>query len=207
MSDDFALAATARDDAGKGASRRLRNAGEFPAIIYGGEKAPQTVSLIHKDFVKALENEAIFAHVIQLSIDGGAAEQVILKDIQRHPAKPRVLHADFQRVSANRELHVHVPLHFINEEKLAKAGGILQHNMNEIHVSCLPKDLPEFIEVDCSNLEIGHAIHLSEVALPAGVTSIELSHGPEHDLPVVTAQKSKAATDDADAEASEGDAE
>jgi len=193
MSDDILLAATSRADAGKGASRRLRKAGLVPAIIYGGEKEPSNVSLIHKDLLKALENEAIFAHVINLSVDGTAAESVILKDLQRHPAKAIVMHADFQRVSANKALHVHVPLHFINEEKAIKAGGVIQHNMNEIYVSCLPKDLPEFIEVDLSNTGVGDSVHLSEIKLPAGVESIELSHGPEHDLPVVTVQKSKGA--------------
>jgi len=205
MSNEFEIAAESRNDAGKGASRRLRRAADMlPAIVYGGDKEPQNISLVHKDMMKTLENEAIFAHVIQLSVDGGAAEPVILKDLQRHPSKPRLLHADFQRVSANRELHVHVPLHFINEDKCvgAKAGGIIQHNMNEMHISCLPKDLPEFIEVDLAAVEVGQSVHLSEVQLPAGVSSIELSHGPEHDLPVaaVVAPKGGLTT-----EAEEGD--
>jgi large subunit ribosomal protein L25 len=190
MSVEFVLNAAARGDVGKGASRRLRQGEDFsvPAIVYGGEKKPQPVTLSHRELVKALENEAIFSHLITLNVDG-AAEQVILKDLQRHPAKPRVMHADFQRVSKDRKLHVHIPLHFINEDKCAGVktqGGMIQHNANEIYIACLPKDLPEFIEVDMTDYHVGDSVHLSQLTLPAGVESMALMAGPEHDLPVAT---------------------
>ena len=190
MSVEFNLNAAARGDVGKGASRRLRQGEDFrvPAIVYGGEKKPQPVTLSHRELVKALENEAIFSHLITLSIDG-AAEQVILKDLQRHPAKPRVLHADFQRVSMDRKLHVHIPLHFINEDKclgVKSQGGLIQHNANEIYIACLPKDLPEYIEVDMTRYQVGESAHISDLNLPEGVESMALLAGPEHDLPVAT---------------------
>ena len=160
----------------------------MPAIVYGANKNPSNISLSHRELVKALENEAFFSHLITLKLDG-AAEEVILKDLQRHPARPRILHADFQRVSRDRKLHVHIPLHFINQEKcrgVKDQGGMIQHNAVEVHVSCLPQDLPEFIEVDMLSCEVGDSVHLSDLELPAGVESVELSHGPEHDLPVAT---------------------
>jgi len=188
MSGEFVLNAVARGDVGKGASRRLRNDELVPAIVYGGTQQPRNVSVSHRELVKALENEAFFSHLITLKLDGGA-EEVILKDLQRHPARPRILHADFQRVSRDRKLHVHIPLHFINQEKcrgVKDQGGMIQHNAVEVHVSCLPQDLPEFIEVDMLSCEVGDSVHLSDLELPAGVESVELSHGPEHDLPVAT---------------------
>ncbi len=193
MSGEFVLNAAARGDAGKGASRRLRHQNLVPGIIYGGDKEPRTISLSHKDLSKALENEAFFSHLITLNVDADT-EEVILKDLQRHPAKPRILHADFQRVVRGRKLHIHIPLHFINEEKchgVKQQGGMIQHNANEVHVSCLPKDLPEFIEVDMTPYHVGDSVHLSELTLPEGVESIELSHGPEHDLPVATVLAAK----------------
>ena len=188
MSGEFVLNAVVRGDVGKGASRRLRNDELVPAIVYGGTQQPRNVSLSHRELVKALENEAFFSHLITLKLEGGA-EEVILKDLQRHPARPRILHADFQRVSRDRKLHVHIPLHFINQEKchgVKNQGGVIQHNANEVHVTCLPQDLPEFIEVDMTAYHVGQAVHLSELKLPAGVESVELSHGPEHDIPVAT---------------------
>jgi len=190
MSVEFVLNAAARGDVGKGASRRLRQGEDFlvPAIVYGGEKQPQPVTLSHRELAKALENEAIFSHLITLNVDG-AGEQVILKDLQRHPAKPRIMHADFQRVSKDRKIHVHIPLHFINQDKCAgvkSQGGLVQHNANEIYISCLPQDLPEFIEVDMTPYHVGESVHLSDLQLPAGVESVALLAGPEHDLPVAT---------------------
>ena len=188
MSGEFVLNAVVRGDVGKGASRRLRNDELVPAIVYGGTKQPRNVSLSHRELVKALENEAFFSHLITLKLEDGA-EEVILKDLQRHPARPRILHADFQRVSRDRKLHVHIPLHFINQEKchgVKNQGGIIQHNANEVYVTCLPQDLPEYIEVDMTAYHVGQAVHLSDLKLPAGVESVELSHGPEHDIPVAT---------------------
>lgn len=188
MSGEFVLNAVVRGDVGKGASRRLRNDELVPAIVYGGAQQPRNVSLSHRELVKALENEAFFSHLITLKLADGA-EEVILKDLQRHPARPRILHADFQRVSRDRKLHVHIPLHFINQEKcrgVKDQGGMIQHNANEVHVTCLPQDLPEYIEVDMAQYQVGEAVHISDLKLPAGVESVELSHGPEHDLPVAT---------------------
>ena len=188
MSGEFVLNAVVRGDVGKGASRRLRNDELVPAIVYGGTQQPRNVSLSHRELVKALENEAFFSHLITLKLADGA-EEVILKDLQRHPARPRILHADFQRVSRDRKLHVHIPLHFINQEKchgVKNQGGIIQHNANEVYVTCLPQDLPEYIEVDMTAYHVGQAVHLSDLELPAGVESVELSHGPEHDIPVAT---------------------
>jgi large subunit ribosomal protein L25 len=188
MSGEFVLNAAARGDVGKGASRRLRNDELVPGIVYGGTKAPRSISVSHRELTKALENEAFFSHLITLKMEDGA-EEVILKDLQRHPARPRILHADFQRVSRDRKIHVHIPLHFINQEKchgVKNQGGMIQHNANEVHVSCLPQDLPEYIEVDMSAYHVGQSVHLSDLNLPAGVESVELSHGPEHDLPVAT---------------------
>jgi large subunit ribosomal protein L25 len=188
MSGEFVLNAVVRGDVGKGASRRLRNDELVPAIVYGGTQQPRNVSLSHRELVKALENEAFFSHLITLKLADGA-EEVILKDLQRHPARPRILHADFQRVSRDRKIHVHIPLHFINQEKcrgVKDQGGMIQHNANEVHVTCLPQDLPEYIEVDMAQYQVGEAVHISDLKLPAGVESVELSHGPEHDLPVAT---------------------
>ena len=188
MSGEFVLNAVVRGDVGKGASRRLRNDELVPAIVYGGTQQPRNVSLSHRELVKALENEAFFSHLITLKLADGN-EEVILKDLQRHPARPRILHADFQRVSRDRKIHVHIPLHFINQEKchgVKNQGGIIQHNANEVYVTCLPQDLPEFIEVDMTAYHVGQAVHLSDLELPAGVESVELSHGPEHDIPVAT---------------------
>jgi len=194
MSVEFVLNAASRGDVGKGASRRLRRSDELvPAIVYGGEKQPQPVSLSHRELAKALENEAIFSHLITLKVDG-ADEQVILKDLHRHPAKPLIMHADFQRVSQNRKISVHIPLHFINQDKchgVKSQGGMIQHNANELHVSCLPKDLPEFIEVDMTPWEVGQSVHISDVVLPAGVESLALVQGPEHDTAVATVLSGK----------------
>ncbi|HSG61181.1 MAG TPA: 50S ribosomal protein L25/general stress protein Ctc [Pseudomonadales bacterium] len=186
---DFTLIANAREDMGKGASRRLRHAGLVPGIVYGGKKeAPQMITLNHKDLIKSLENEAFFAHIIELSVDG-KKQDVIIKDLQRHPAKNSVVHADFLRVVKGTKITVNVPLHFINEDTcvgVKTQGGRVTHAMNELEISCLPKDLPEFLEVDLKTLEAGHSLHISDIKMPKGVESVALSHGPEHDLPVAS---------------------
>lgn len=199
MSEDFVLNAQARDDLGKGASRRLRRLeGLVPGIVYGGNKNPANISINHKDLVKHLENEAFYSHIISLNI-GGKAEDVILKDLQRHPAKPVVLHADFLRVSKSTVLHTNVPLHFINEANskgVKLQSGKVVHNLVQLEVSCLPANLPEFIEVDLSEMEVGQILHISDLKLPKGVTSVALSHGADHDLAVVTMLKPKGGADD-----------
>lgn len=189
MSDAFEIHATARTELGKGASRRLRRQADLvPAIVYGEDKAPANISIPHKDLIKAIANEAFFSHIIKLVIDK-KAEQVVIKALQRHPAKSRILHADFQRVSANHAITVAVPLHFINEEKckgVKLGGGSIIKVMTELQVSCLPKDLPEFIEVDMIDVGVGEAIHISGIKLPKGVTSVDLIHGHDADNAVVS---------------------
>jgi large subunit ribosomal protein L25 len=189
MSNAFELNATVRADLGKGASRRLRRLAEMvPAIIYGEGKAPVNISIPHKDIQKALTNEAFYSHIITLHVDG-KPEQVVIKALQRHPAKPRIMHADFQRVSADRAIVVAVPLHFINEDKckgVKIGGGSIIKALNELQISCLPKDLPEFIEVDLSDLGLGEAIHISQIKLPKGVSSVDLAHGHDSDNSVVS---------------------
>ncbi len=184
----YELAAQLRSDIGEGASRRLRQAGSVPGIVYGNAQAPLTVSLSHKDMVKALENEGIYSHILTLNVDG-KKEAVILKALQRHPFKPRLLHIDFQRVNANAAITMHVPLHFLNEESCPgiKAGGILSKNLIEVELKCLPKDLPEFLNVDLSTLELDHAIHISQLSIPKNVELLALKHGD--DMTVVSIHK------------------
>ena len=207
MSTDFTLHAKGREVSGKGASRRLRRlAGEIPAIVYGGKKDPQSLTLIHKDVLKALENEAYYSHIISLDVDG-KSQDVVLKDVQRHPAKTAILHLDFLRINKTTALTIRVPLHFINEDNcvgVKKEGGIISHTMSELEVQCLPKDLPEFIEVDVSELALGSTLHISDIKLPKGLESVALSHGSDHDLPVAAVNKAKSGGSEAD---DDGDAE
>lgn len=183
----FELDAEIRTDEGKGASRRLRRENKIPAVIYGGNKAPQSISLAHNEVMHKLEHEAFYSHILTVNLEG-KQQKAVLKDLQRHPSKPKLLHLDLQRVSATEKLHMNIPLHFINEDTSpgVKQGGLISHQMNSVEVTCLAKHLPEFIEVDLGALELGHSVHLSDLKLPIGVELVELSHGPEHDLPVAT---------------------
>jgi large subunit ribosomal protein L25 len=194
MTDLFELNAEKRTDIGKGASRRLRRLEDkIPGILYGGEKEPTAITLQHKQVLKALENEAFYSHILTINVDG-KAEKAVLKDVQRHAFKPKVAHMDFQRVSAKTKLHMHVPLHFINEEiapGVKTAGGIVNHLLTDVEVVCLPNVLPEFIEVDLAGLQVNQAIHLSDLKLPKGVELVALSH--EHDLAVVNIQLPRSA--------------
>ena len=203
MSTDFILQAKGREDTGKGASRRLRRlASEVPAIVYGGKKNPTKIALTHKDVAKALENEAFFSSIISLDIEG-ASEDVIIKDIQRHPAKKIVLHMDFFRVSKTTVLQTKVPLHFINEDScpgVKLGGGIVAHTMTDIEIQCLPKNLPEFIEVDMAEVDLGDIVHISDIVLPEGVESVALNLGADHDLSVATINKPKAVEVEEDTE-------
>ncbi|WP_439134356.1 50S ribosomal protein L25/general stress protein Ctc [Pseudomaricurvus sp.] len=205
MSEDFVLNAVAREDAGKGASRRLRRLeGQVPAIVYGGKKKPANIQIPHKDLVKQLENEAFFSHIITIKIDD-KSEDVLLKDLQRHPSKALIMHADFLRVSKTKKVTVNVPLHFLNEEAskgVKLQGGKAIHTMTELEIECLPANLPEFIEVDLADIELGQTLHISDLTLPKGVTSVALSHGEDHDGAVVSIIKPKGMVE-ADEEASE----
>ena len=209
MSEGFELECFIRTDLGKGASRRLRHADQVPAILYGGDDAPVALTLEHNKLNHAAEFEAFYSHVLTLSIDGQKVEALV-KDMQRHPFKPKITHVDFQRVIAGEELHTSVPVHFINEDKNAaiKAGGIAEHLVTEIEVTCLPKDLPEFVEVDMADLDMETTLHLSDLTLPAGVSSVELAKGDDaHNLAVVTIKPSRASVESSDDEGEEGTAE
>ncbi|AVE07042.1 50S ribosomal protein L25/general stress protein Ctc [Pseudomonas sp. R11F] len=175
---DFTLNAQARTDLGKGASRRLRHAANIPAVVYGGNKPAESVTILAKEIAKLFENEAAYSHVIELNVDG-AKQNVIVKAMQRHPSKQFIMHADFVRVVAGQKLTAIVPVHFVGEEAPVKKGGEISHVLNEIEVTCLPKDLPEFIEVDLSALEIGAIVHLSDIKAPKGVEFVALAHGDD----------------------------
>jgi len=186
-SNEFTLVAKPREDVGKGASRRLRRLnGEIPAIIYGAGKDPLSITLRHDDIFHAVEDEAFFSSILEINV-AGEKESVIIKDMQRHPAKPIIMHADFLRVRADVELTVNVPLHFMNEDACVGVrleNGQISHLMNELVITCLPKNLPEYIEVDMAELHVGDTLHISDLKLPEGVSSVELSHGEENDQAV-----------------------
>ncbi|MBD1550903.1 50S ribosomal protein L25/general stress protein Ctc [Pseudomonas typographi] len=201
--NEFTLNAEVRSDLGKGASRRLRRtAAQVPAVIYGGTQSPESISLLAKELAKLLENEAAYAHVIELNV-AGQKQSVLIKALQRHPAKGHVLHADFLRVVAGQKLTANVPVHFMNQEAAVKKGGEISHTVTELEVSCLPKDLPEFIEVDLADAEIGTIIHLSQVKAPKGVEFVALAHG--NDLAVANVHAPRIQAEDA--EGTEGAAE
>ena len=187
------ITASSRKDEGKGASRRLRRSGHAPAIVYGAGGAPQSIQFEHNALWVATQNEWFYSSILHLSIDGNITK-VLLRDMQRHPFKQQILHLDFQRIDENAAIRFNVPLHFLNQEKSPAgktAGIIVTHELNEIEVMCLPRDLPEFVEIDLSNLDIGDIIHMSDLKLPEGVTLPELKLGKEHDLAVVIAKHAK----------------
>ena len=217
MSDKLTLTAELREDVGKGASRRLRRLGnKVPAIIYGADEAPQTLSLAVNELTKAMQQETFYSQIMDVVIDG-AAHQAVVRDLQRNPANGKVTHVDFQRISADREINVNIPLHFINEDKcvgVCIGGGNITHTLTEVEISALPGNLPEFIEVDMEKIEAGSSVHLSDLALPDGVTIVALTYGADRDIPVVsvTARRGGAQEDEGDAPAedagaAEGDAE
>ena len=184
--DHFAINAVDRsaEQQGKGASRRLRKQNLVPAIIYGGGEEPTAISIKINELVKSLEYEAFFSQILTITTDKGDESQVVIKALQRHPAKGFPMHADFQRVEANQPITVRVPLHFINQEEavgVKKQGGILSIVVNDVEVTTLPANLPEFIEVDLINAELGSVIHLSNLQLPEGVKATALEHGADHD--------------------------
>jgi len=184
MQEIFEVKAESRSDAGKGASRRLRRKGRVPAIVYGAHREPEMISLLHNELILRLEHEAFYSHLLTLKVDD-QRQSVVLKALQRHPAKPFILHADFQRVQADEKLRMTVPLHFLNEANckgVKVGGGVIFHHLSDVEVSCLPKDLPEFIAIDLADMELGDIIHLSKVSLPPGV---ELAQAPDPDVPVV----------------------
>ena len=199
--------AEVREDAGKGASRRLRRAGMVPAIVYGGDKPPKSIQIEHRVVLALAKNEWFFSSVLDLTVDG-ETDKVLLRDWQKHPFKQLMMHMDFQRIRAGEELHTSIPLHFIGQEKSPAgktSGVVVSHNITEVEVACLPEALPEYIEVDLSTIDQGDIIHLSELNLPEGVEIAALRHGEDHDLPVVTVHAVKIEVDEpAEGEAEEG---
>jgi large subunit ribosomal protein L25 len=208
MSQDFVIEAFPRDDQGRGASRRLRREErKIPAIIYGGHKDATPISIWHNDLKKALENEAFYSHVLTIELNG-EKESVILKDLQRHPYKPLLSHADFQRVSKDEEIFVHVPLHLVNEETapaIKTFGGVAFRLMTQVEVACLPENLPEFIEIDLFDVEMDGIVHMSDLKLPEGVRIPALQHGTEHDQAIVTINKPKGVKSDTAEDEEEGE--
>jgi large subunit ribosomal protein L25 len=194
MAGSFVFEAEARLNTGKGDARRLRRAGKVPAILYGGSGEPVALILEHNAVLKNLENEAVYSHILTIKLNG-AEESAILKAIQRHPSRPMVMHMDFLRVNAADKIRVHVPLHFVNQETSVgvKKGGVVTHNLVDVEVSCLPTHLPEFIEVNMAQVDIGQTVHLSDIRLPGGVEIVALTHGPEHDTAVAVVQASRTA--------------
>ncbi|MCK0743848.1 50S ribosomal protein L25/general stress protein Ctc [Chromohalobacter nigrandesensis] len=204
----FTLSAEVRHDLGKGASRRLRRENQkVAAIIYGGDKTPQPITLEKPAFYKAIEDEAFFSSVINIDLEG-KSEQVIIRDIQRHPYKALVTHADFMRVDAKHTMTIHVPLHVLGEENckgIKEQDGVLHVMTTDVLVDCLPKDLPEYLEVDVSALELGDTLHLSDLTLPEGVSLVDLAHGEEHDFGVVSITRPTRGTVEQDEDEEGGD--
>lgn len=213
----FELNADKRTAKGRAENRRLRREGRVPAIIYGGKGEPVMVTLEHNDLVHHLDNEAFFSHIIKIKVNGGDTEEAVLRDLQRHPARPFIEHADFLRIVAGEALRMSVPLHFAGEEEcpgVVDEDGVMQHNMNDIEIECLPRNLPEYIEVDCAKLQLHDSVHLSELVLPEGVQIVELMGDEEDqtDRTVVSVQVPRAAIeleaeDEAEAEAAAAEAE
>jgi len=192
---------------GRGASRRLRHAGKAPGIVYGGADKPTPIELDHNALIHALKNEAFHSSILAMTLSGGV-QKVLLRDVQMHPYRPQVLHIDFQRIDENKKIHMKVPLHFSNAEvspAVKEGGAIVTHVMNELDISCLPKDLPEFIDVDLSTLELGHAVKVSGLKLPSGVTAV--THGKDPVVATAVVPKAIVETEEVvAAEGAEGDA-
>lgn len=207
MATTHTIQAQSRKDEGKGASRRLRHAGLVPAIVYGGAQPPQSIELEHNTVLLAARHEWFFSSVLDLEIEG-KVQKVLVRDWQKHPYKLQMLHLDFQRIDENAELRTSVPLHFLNQDHspAGKAADVvISHNLTEVEIACLPKNLPEYIELDLAGLKLGDIIHLSQLQLPAGVSIPALALGEDHDIAVVTAQQAQEeldepAADEADAE-------
>jgi large subunit ribosomal protein L25 len=195
MSDKFDLIAEIREDQGKGASRRLRHQGKVPAIIYGAGRPPRALVFDQNKVMHKLENESFYSSILNIKV-GDKSQAAILKDLQRHPAKHKIMHMDFQRIVDDVEIKMNVPLHFLNEEiaiGVKDGGGMVSRLMNDVEVSCLPKNLPEYIEVDIAELELDAMLHMSDIKLPEGVEIPILAQGPENDQGIVSIHVVKAA--------------
>jgi large subunit ribosomal protein L25 len=183
----FELAGEARASIGRTSSRRLRKAGKVPAIMYGGGEAPEAVVLDHNSLSHQMAVEAFYTSILTLKV-GTKSQQVVVKDVQRHPARPIVMHLDFQRVREDQEITLSVPVHFLNEAEakgVKDQGGVVEHLLSEVEVRCLPRYLPEYLEIDVTALELNQLYHLSDIKLPEGVTLVALAHGQDHPLVAV----------------------
>lgn len=188
MEQQFEIEARLRARSDSNENRRMRKAGQVPAVVYGGSRPPVLLSLSHDELVRHLRNEAFYSHILTLKAEG-KYEKVILRDIQRHPSKAQVLHIDFFRISEDQQIKVHVPLHFINEDickGVKQQGGIISHMQTDVEVACLPKDLPEYLEVDVTDLSLGNSLHLSDLKLSEGISLVALSHGDANDYALVS---------------------
>jgi large subunit ribosomal protein L25 len=194
MTSSFVFNGVSRSRTGTGAARALRRDGKIPGVLYGGHEEPVYFSLVRNEVAKILENEGVYSHVLTLNIDG-QPQSTVLKDLQRHPSKSSIMHMDFQRISRAEKIRVHVPIHFIGESVSVgvKRGGVVTHNFVDLEVDCLPDDIPEFIEVDLSKVDLGQAVHLSELKVPPGVELYALVHGGEQDLVVASVQSGRIA--------------
>ncbi|WP_348762274.1 50S ribosomal protein L25/general stress protein Ctc [uncultured Salinisphaera sp.] len=208
----FELNADKRDATGRAENKRLRKTGRVPAIIYGGNGDPVMLSFDHNDLNHHLDNEAFFSHIIKIHVNGGETEEAVLRDLQRHPAKPFIEHADFLRIVAGEALRMSIPLHFIGEDVapgVVDEEGVISHNMNDVEIECLPRDLPEYIEVDCSQLNLHDSVHLSDLVVPEGVQIVDLmgEEDEQNDQTVVTVQVPRAAVELEAEEEAEAEAE
>ena len=209
MAEKFDLIAEIREDQGKGASRRLRREGKVPAIIYGAGRPARSLVFDHNKVIKELENESFYSSVLNIKV-GDKSQAAILKDLQRHPAKMQIMHLDLQRIVEDEDIRMNVPLHFLNEEDavgVRDGGGKVSHLRTEVEVVCLPKYLPEYLDVDIAMLELDQVLNLSDITLPDGVEIPELALGPEHDHPIVSIHVIKAAPVEEEVEAEEEVAE
>jgi large subunit ribosomal protein L25 len=208
MSQKFDLIAEIREDQGKGASRRLRHEGKVPAIIYGAGRPPRQLAFDHNRVLQQLENESFYSSILQIKV-GERSQAAIVKDIQRHPAKNRIMHMDFQRIVEDQKIKMNVPIHYLNMEEadgVKTGGGSVSQLITDIEVSCLPKDLPEYFEVDIINLELNEMMHLSDITVPEGVEIPQLAQGPEHDHAIVSIHVIKAVPiEEEEVEAVEGE--
>ena len=182
--------------------RRLRRTGRVPVVVYGGGSEPAHLSVQADELFHHLEHEAFYSHVLSLDVNG-KKERVILRDLHRHPSKPQILHLDLMSIREDQEIKVHVPLHFTGEEEcvgVKEDGGVINHLQTDVEVSCLPGNLPEFINVDIALLGLGHSLHLSDIKVPEGVTIVALTHGDENDSAIVSVFRPRAIEEEVVAE-------
>jgi len=190
MSKVIAIPAQERTDIGKGASRRLRRADKVPAVVYGADRPARSLVLEHNMLYHAAADESFYSSILELQIDDGRRQKVIVRDMQRHPVKVKIMHIDFMRIEDDVELRITLPIHFVNEGESpagSQSGVVISHQMTDVEILALPENLPEYIEVDLADLEVGAVVMLSDVQVPEGVTIAALSHGDEHDLDSVVA--------------------